>query len=125
MRVKRAVNAKKKRRKFLKAAKGYRGALSRRYKLAKQQYYRSGEYAYEGRKQKKRNFRKLWITRINALARQNGLKYSQFIHGLKLSGVTINRKMLADLAVNDPSTFSKYVEIAKEALQTEGSAVQN
>jgi len=125
MRVKRAVNAKKKRRKFLKAAKGYRGALSRRYKLAKQQYYRSGEYAYEGKKQKKRNFRKLWITRINALARQNGLKYSQFIHGLKLSGVTINRKMLADLAVNDPSTFSKYVEIAKEALQTEGSAVQN
>ncbi|MDI3472525.1 MAG: large subunit ribosomal protein [Thermotogaceae bacterium] len=122
MRVKRAVNAKKKRKKFLKAAKGYRGALSRRYKLAKQQYYRSGEYAYAGRKEKKRNFRKLWITRINALARQNGLKYSQFIHGLKLSGVTINRKMLADLAVNDPAAFTKYVEIAKEALNVEVSA---
>lgn len=124
MRVKRAINAKKKRKKFLKAAKGYRGALSRRYKLAKQQYYRSGEYAYEGRKQKKRSFRRLWITRINALARQNGIKYSQFIHGLKLSGIIINRKMLADLAVNDPVAFKKYVEIAKEALKSEVSTAK-
>ncbi len=117
MRVKRAVHAKKKRKKVLKAAKGYRGALSRRYKLAKQMYIRSGMFAYIERKKKKRNMRRLWIIRINAAARQEGMKYSEFIHGLKLAGVEINRKMLADLAVNDPEAFRKYVEVAREALE--------
>ncbi len=116
MRVKRSVHAKKKRRKILKAAKGYRGALSRRYKLAKQMYIRSGMFAFAERKKKKRYMRRLWIIRINAAARMEGLKYSQFIHGLKLAGVDINRKMLADLAVNDYEAFKKYVEVAKEAL---------
>ncbi|WGS65275.1 50S ribosomal protein L20 [Marinitoga aeolica] len=116
MRVKRAVHAKKKRRKYLKAAKGYRGALSRRYVLAKQQFFRSGKYAYAGRKQKKRDFRRLWITRINAAARNEGLKYNDLIHGLKLAGVNINRKMLSELAVNDYEAFREYVNIAKEAL---------
>ena len=116
MRIKRAVHAKKKRKKFLKEAKGYRGAWSRRYKLAKQQYYRSGEYAYRGRKEKKRFMRRLWIIRINAFARQNGLKYNEFMHGLKLAGVEVNRKMLADLAVNNPEVMEKYVEMAKESL---------
>ncbi len=116
MRVKRSVHAKKKRRKILKAAKGYRGALSRRYKLAKQMYIRSGMFAFAERKKKKRYTRRLWIIRINAAARMEGLKYSQFIHGLKLAGVDINRKMLADLAVNDYEAFKKYVEVAKEAL---------
>ncbi|ACR80143.1 MULTISPECIES: 50S ribosomal protein L20 [Kosmotoga] len=116
MRVKGGVNSKKKKRKYLKAAKGYRGALSRRYRLAKQYYIRSGVYAYVGRKQKKRDFRKLWITRINAAARMEGIKYSELIHGLKLSGVNINRKMLADLAVNDFEAFKEYVALAKEAL---------
>jgi len=116
MRVKGGVNSKKKKRKYLKAAKGYRGALSRRYRLAKQYYIRSGVYAYVGRKQKKRDFRKLWITRINAAARMEGIKYSELIHGLKLSGVNINRKMLADLAVNDFEAFKESVALAKEAL---------
>ncbi len=117
MRVKRAVHAKKKRRKVLKAAKGYRGALSRRYKLARQMYIRSGVAAYVERKKKKRNMRKLWITRINAAARLEGMKYSELIHGLKLAGVEINRKMLADLAVNDFDAFRKFVEVARAALE--------
>ncbi len=117
MRVKRSVHAKKKRKKVLKAAKGYRGALSRRYKLAKQMYIRSGMFAFAERKKKKRRMRRLWITRINAAARQEGMKYSDFIHGLKLAGVEINRKMLADLAVNDPEAFKKYVELARGALE--------
>ncbi len=118
MRVKRSLHAKKKRReRFLKAAKGYRGAISRRYKLAKQHYYRAKWYAYVGRKIKKRDYRSLWITRINIAARQNGLKYSQLIHGLKLANVAVNRKMLAELAVNDPSAFNEYVKIAKEHLE--------
>ncbi len=117
MRVKRAVHSKKKRRKVLKAAKGYRGALSRRYKLAKQMYIRSGMSAYVERKKKKRNMRRLWIIRINAAARMEGMKYNQLIHGLKLAGVEINRKMLADLAVNDPEAFKKMVEVAREALK--------
>lgn len=116
MRVKGGVNSKKKKRKYLKAAKGYRGALSRRYRLAKQYYIRSGVYAYVGRKQKKRDFRKLWITRINAAARMEGIKYSELIHGLKLAGVNINRKMLADLAVNDFEAFKEYAALAKEML---------
>ncbi|AEH51977.1 50S ribosomal protein L20 [Pseudothermotoga thermarum] len=117
MRIKRAVHAKKKRKKYLKAAKGYRGALSRRYRLAKQHYFRAKMYAYIGRKLKKRNFRRIWITRINFAARQNGIKYSQLIHGLRLANVNINRKMLAELAVNDPAAFAEYVRIAKESLQ--------
>ncbi len=117
MRVKRAVNAKKKRKKILKAAKGYRGALSRRYKLAKQMYIRSSMFSYNERKKKKGNMRKLWIIRINAAARQEGLRYNEFIHGLKVAGVEINRKMLADLAVNDPDAFKKLVEVAKGALE--------
>ncbi|HCZ06449.1 MAG: large subunit ribosomal protein [Thermotogota bacterium] len=116
MRVKTSVAWRKKRKKILKRAKGYRGALSRRYRLAKQMYYRSGAFAFRGRKEKKRNFRRLWITRINIAARNEGLKYSDLIHGLKLAGVNINRKMLAELAVNDAEAFKAYVEIAKEAL---------
>ncbi len=118
MRVKRAVHARKKKKKFLKEAKGYRGALSRRYRLAKQMYLRSKWFSYVGRKIKKRDMRRLWITRINIAARNEGLKYSDFIHGLKLAGVSINRKMLSELAVNDPDVFKEYVKIAKEALSS-------
>ncbi|AMW32119.1 LSU ribosomal protein L20P [Fervidobacterium changbaicum] len=116
MRVKNAVNAKKKKKKFLKFVKGFRGALSRRYSLAKQSYYRALKFAFDGRRNKKGNFRKLWITRINIAARNEGLKYNELIHGLKLANVTINRKMLAELAVNDPESFKEYVKIAKTAL---------
>ena len=116
MRVKGGVNSKKKKIKYLKAARGYRGALSRRYRLAKQYYIRSGVYAYAGRKIKKRDFRKLWITRINAGARIAGTKYNDLIHGLKIAGVNINRKMLADLAVTEPSVFAELAAKAKEAL---------
>ena len=116
MRVKNAVNAKKKRRKIMKAVKGYRGAISRRYRLAKQAYIKAKKHAYVGRKLKKRDFRKLWITRINIAARNEGLKYNELIHGLKLAGVAINRKMLAELAVNDPESFKEYVNIAKQAI---------
>jgi large subunit ribosomal protein L20 len=116
MRVKGSQIAKNKRKKYLRAAKGYRGALSRRYRLAKQYYLRSGVYAYVGRKQRKRDFRKLWITRINAGARLAGSRYNELIHGLKIAGVNINRKMLADLAVNDFETFKGYVEVARSAL---------
>ncbi len=118
MRIKRSLHAKKKRReRFLKAAKGYRGAISRRYKLAKQHYYRAKWYAYVGRKIKKRDYRSIWISRINIAARQNGLKYSQLMHGLKLASIAVNRKMLAELAVNDPTAFVEYVKIAKEHLE--------
>ncbi|ANQ53868.1 MULTISPECIES: 50S ribosomal protein L20 [Thermosipho] len=116
MRVKNAVNAKKKRKKIMKAVKGYRGALSRRYRLAKQAYIKAKQHAYVGRKLKKRNYRKLWITRINIAARNEGLKYNELIHGLKLAGVNINRKMLSELAVNDPESFKEYVNIAKQAI---------
>ncbi|ABR30786.1 50S ribosomal protein L20 [Thermosipho melanesiensis] len=116
MRVKNAVNAKKKRKKIMKAVKGYRGALSRRYRLAKQAYIKAKKHAYVGRKLKKRDYRKLWITRINIAARNEGLKYNELIHGLKISGININRKMLAELAVNDPESFKEYVNIAKQAI---------
>ena len=106
MRVKRAVNAVKKRRSILKSAKGYRGAKSKLYRTAKQQVMRSGQYAYVGRKIKKRNFRALWITRINAGCRQNGISYSKFIAGLKSKGIDLNRKVLADMAVGEPEVFS-------------------
>lgn len=109
MRVKRAVNAVKKRRSILKSAKGYRGAKSKLYRTAKQQVMRSGQYAYVGRKIKKRNFRALWITRINAGCRQNGISYSKFIAGLKSKGIDLNRKVPADMAVREPEAFSALV----------------
>lgn len=116
MRVKNALNARKKKKKFLKFVKGFRGALSRRYTLAKQSYYRALKFAFDGRKNKKGNFRRLWITRINIAARKEGLKYNELIHGLKLANVQINRKMLAELSINDPDSFKEYVNIAKSAL---------
>ena len=112
-RIKRAVNAHKKRRKVMKLAKGYWGAKSKQYRAASEQVARSLRYAYEGRKLRKRDFRSLWITRINAAARLNGMSYSTFINGLKKQNIEVNRKMLADLAVNDPAAFAKLVEIAK------------
>ncbi len=113
-RIKGAVNAHKKRRKVMKLAKGYWGAKSKQYRAATEQVARSLRYAYEGRKLRKRDFRRLWITRINAAARLNGMSYSTFINGLKKHHVDINRKMLADIAVNDAATFTSLVEIAKQ-----------
>ena len=115
-RVKRAVNANKKKKKVLKLAKGYFGGKSKQYKVASQAVMRSMSYAYVGRKLKKRDFRKLWIIRINAAARMNGISYSRLINGLKLAGVEINRKMLADMAVNDPAAFTEVAEVAKKKL---------
>lgn len=112
-RIKRAVNAQKKRRKIMKLAKGFWGAKSKQYRAASEQVARSLRYAFTGRKLRKRDFRSLWITRINAAARINGMSYSTFINGLKKQNITVNRKMLADLAVNDPAAFTKLVEIAK------------
>jgi len=114
-RIKRAVNAQKKRRKMLKLAKGYYGAKSKQYRIASEQVRRSLAYAYVGRKHRKRDFRRLWIVRINAAARLNGMNYSGLISGLKRKGITINRKMLADLAVNDAQAFAQLVEQAKSA----------
>ena len=110
MRIKRGVNAVKKRRKILKQAKGYFGAKSKLYRVARQAVMKSQNYAYVGRKLKKRDFRSLWITRINAAARLNGLNYSKFMSGLKKNGIDLNRKVLADLAVNDPSAFAALCE---------------
>lgn len=115
-RVKRAVNAKKKRRTTLKRAKGYYGAKSRSYRAAKEQVQHSLQYQYRDRRNKKREIRRLWIQRINAAARQNGLSYSVFINGLKKAGVELDRKVLADMAVNDPQAFSALVEVAKKAV---------
>ena len=112
-RVKGALNAKKKHKRVLKLAKGYRGARSKQYRVAKQSVMRALTSAFAGRKQKKRDMRSLWITRINAAARINGLSYSNLMHGLKLAGVDINRKMLAELAVNDPEGFKTLAELAK------------
>jgi large subunit ribosomal protein L20 len=114
-RIKRAVNAHKKRRKVLKLAKGYWGAKSKQYRTASEQVRRSLRYAYEGRKMRKRDFRRLWIVRINAAARLSGMSYSTFINGLKKKNIEVNRKMLADLAVNDAAAFAQLVEIAKQA----------
>ena len=114
-RVKRAVTALKKRRKIMRLAKGYFGAKSKQYRAASEQVRRSLSYAYIGRKLKKRDFRRLWITRINAGARANGLSYSKFINGLKAAGVTVDRKILADLAVNDAAAFAQLAEKAKAA----------
>ncbi|MDR1599715.1 MAG: 50S ribosomal protein L20 [Oscillospiraceae bacterium] len=114
-RIKRAVNAHKKRRKVLKLAKGFFGAKSKQYHAANEQVMRSLRYAYVGRKLRKRDFRRLWIVRINAAARINGVSYSVFMNGLKRAGVEVNRKMLADIAVNDMPAFAKLVEISKGA----------
>ena len=114
-RIKRAVNSLKKRRKVMKLAKGYWGAKSKQYRAATEQVARSLRYSYEGRKLRKRDFRRLWITRINAAARLSGMSYSTFINGLKKQNIVIDRKMLADLAVNDAAAFAKLVEIAKQA----------
>ncbi|MDE6869161.1 MAG: 50S ribosomal protein L20 [Clostridia bacterium] len=110
MRIKRGVNAVKKRRKILKQAKGYFGAKSKIYRVARQAVMKSQNYAYVGRNLKNRDFRSLWITRINAAARLNGLNYSKFMSGLKKNGIDLNRKVLADIAVNDPSAFTALCE---------------
>ena len=112
-RIKGAVNAHKHRRKILKLAKGYWGAKSRQYRAASEQVARSLRYAYEGRKMRKRDFRRLWITRINAAARLNNMSYSVLMNGLKKNNIIINRKILADIAVSDPEAFTKIVESAK------------
>ena len=114
-RVKTAKITRKKHKKVLKQAKGYYGAKNYRFRMAKQAVMKSGAYAYVGRKDKKSNFRKLWIARINAAARMNGTTYSKLIAGLKKANVTINRKMLAEVAVNDPKAFTEIAEIAKNA----------
>lgn len=115
-RVKRSVHAKKKRREVLRKAKGYFGSRSRRYRMAKEQLLHSGQYAYRDRRDRKGQFRRLWIARIGAGARQNGLSYSQLIHGLQRAGVELDRKALADLAVHDPAAFAQLAQTAKDAL---------
>ncbi len=115
-RVKRSVNARKKRRKVLDQAKGYYGMRSRSYRNAKQQVQHSLQYQYRDRRVKKREMRKLWITRINAAARLNGMSYSTFMNGLSKAGVELDRKVLADMAVSDPEAFAKIAEVAKAAL---------
>ena len=112
-RVKGGLNAKKKHNRVLKLAKGYRGARSKQYRVAKQSVMRALTSSYAGRKERKRQFRTLWIARINAAARMNGLSYSKFMYGLKLAGIEMNRKMLAEMAVNDDAGFAKLAETAK------------
>jgi len=114
-RVKTARITRKKHKKILKRAKGYYGAKHYRFRVAKQAVMKSGQYAYVGRKDRKSNFRKLWIARINAASRQNGLTYSKLINGLKKANIVINRKMLADLAVTDPKAFTEIANLAKNA----------
>ncbi len=121
-RVKRAVNAQKKRRSILEASKGYRGQRSRLYRKAKEQQLHSMTYAYRDRKARKGEFRKLWIQRINAAARANDMTYNRFIQGLKLAGVEVDRKVLADLAVTDPAAFTGLVDIARAALPEDVNA---
>ena len=121
-RVKRAANAHKKRREVLEQASGYRGQRSRLYRKAKEQVTHSLVYAYRDRKQRKGDFRQLWITRINAAARANGMTYNRFIQGLRLAEVEVDRKILADLAVNDPAAFASLVETARAALPADRNA---
>ena len=115
-RVKGGLNAKKKHNRVLKLAKGYRGARSKQYRVAKQSVMRALKSSYAGRKERKRQFRQLWIARINAAARMNGLSYSKFMYGLKQAGVVMNRKVLADMAINDAESFAKLAELAKSKL---------
>ena len=116
-RVKGALATRKRRTKTLKLAKGYWGARSKHFKMAKEAVMKSGNYAYIGRKAKKRDFRRLWITRISAACKFNGINYSQFMNGLKKAGVTLNRKMLSEIAISDPAAFTALVETAKAARQ--------
>ena len=115
-RIKGGLNAKKKHNRVLKMAKGYRGARSKQYRVAKQSVMRALATSYAGRKERKRQFRQLWIARINAAARLNGLSYSKFMYGLKLAEVQLNRKVLADMAVNDPAGFATLAEVAKSKI---------
>ena len=115
-RIKGGMNAKKKHNRTLKLAKGYRGARSKQYRVAKQSVMRALTSSYAGRKQRKRQFRQLWIARINAAARMNGLSYSKFMYGLKLAGVDVNRKMLSEMAISDPEGFTSLVEVAKKSI---------
>ena len=112
-RIKGGMNAKKRHNRVLKLAKGYRGARSKQYRVAKQSVMRALTSSYAGRKQRKRQFRQLWIARINAAARMNGISYSKFMHGLKLAGVEVNRKMLSEMAISDPAGFAALAELAK------------
>ena len=112
-RIKGGLNAKKKHNRVLKMAKGYRGARSKQYRVAKQSVMRALASSYAGRKQRKRQFRQLWIARINAAARMNGISYSKLMHGLKLAGVEVNRKMLSEMAISDPAGFAALAELAK------------
>jgi large subunit ribosomal protein L20 len=115
-RVKRSVHARKKRRETLERTKGFRGEANSNYRRAKEALMKADTYAYRDRRNKKRDFRRLWIQRINAAARQNGMSYSEFMHGLKLAGVEVDRKILADLAVRDADTFRRFAETAREAV---------
>lgn len=115
-RIKGALATRKRRNKMLKLAKGYWGAKSKHFKMAKQAVLKSGNYAFAGRKQKKRDFRSLWITRISAQCKVEGINYSRFMYGLKKSGIVLNRKMLSELAINDKAAFAQLVETAKKAL---------
>jgi large subunit ribosomal protein L20 len=121
-RVKRSINAKKKRRVVLERASGYRGQRSRLYRKAKEQMLHSMTYSYAGRKDRKGNFRRLWIQRINAAARANGITYNRFIQGLKAAGVEVDRKVLADLAISDEAAFATLVEVARKALPEDVNA---
>jgi len=121
-RVKRSVHAKKKRRKTLDLAKGYRGEAHSNYKRAKEAVMKADAYAYRDRRNRKRDFRRLWITRINAAARINGMSYGTFMHGLKLAGVELDRKVLADIAVRDAETFTRFAEVAREASEAAAAA---
>ncbi|MGH2841358.1 MAG: 50S ribosomal protein L20 [Solirubrobacteraceae bacterium] len=114
-RVKRSVHARKKRRATLERAKGYRGEANSNYKRAKEAVMKADSYAYRDRRNRKRDFRRLWITRINAAARENGMTYATFIHGLQVAGIELDRKVLADIAVRDPETFRRFVDAAREA----------
>jgi large subunit ribosomal protein L20 len=115
-RVKRSVQARKKRRAALERTKGYRGQASKSYKRAKEALLKADSYAYRDRRNRKRDFRRLWIIRINAAARQEGMSYSQFMHGLKQAGIEVDRKVLADIAVRDPETFRRFADRAREAV---------
>lgn len=117
MRVKRSVNAHKKRRAILKQAKGYRGARSKLYRVAKEAVYKAGKYAYIGRKHRKRDFRRIWIIRISAACKLNDISYSRFMFGLKNAGIILNRKMLSEMAIKDEKAFAELVKIAKENLK--------
>lgn len=116
MRIKRAVTAQKKKRKIMRQAKGYFGAKSKLYRVARQAVMKSGQYAYVGRRLKKRDFRRLWIARINAAARMNDMSYSRLMHGLKVAGIDLNRKVLAEIAVSDAKAFTGLCEKAKAAI---------